>query len=223
MGGVIGDVLPLAVGVAISPLPIIAVILMLLAPRAGAASSGFLTGWVAGIVVVTIVVTVIADVAGLSTSGGGSTAGGVVKIVLGALLVLLAVKQWRGRPHDGSAPTPSKWLSAIDSVTPAKATGLGFALAAVNPKNLVMILGAGVSIGSAGLPISQIVVTIAVFTIVAAVSVAAPVVVYRLSQEKAHTWLTSLKTWLISNNATVMMTLFLVIGVVLIGKGIGTL
>ena len=34
MGGVIGDVLPLTVGVAISPMPIIAVLLMLLASRA---------------------------------------------------------------------------------------------------------------------------------------------------------------------------------------------
>jgi hypothetical protein len=41
MGTVIGDLLPLGLGVAISPVPIIAVILMLLAPRAGAASAGF--------------------------------------------------------------------------------------------------------------------------------------------------------------------------------------
>ena len=48
MGGVIGDLLPTALGVAISPVPIIAVILMLLAPRAKAASVGFLLGWVSG-------------------------------------------------------------------------------------------------------------------------------------------------------------------------------
>jgi len=47
MGGVIGDLLPTALGVAISPVPIIAVILMLLAPRArkprvsGSCSGGF--------------------------------------------------------------------------------------------------------------------------------------------------------------------------------------
>jgi hypothetical protein len=46
VGPVIGDLLPLAVGVAVSPVPIIAVILMLLAPRAGGASLGFLAGWV---------------------------------------------------------------------------------------------------------------------------------------------------------------------------------
>ncbi|GAA4234139.1 hypothetical protein GCM10022254_38320 [Actinomadura meridiana] len=49
MGEVIGDVLPLAVGVAISPIPIIAVILMLLTPWARATGLGFLGGWTAGI------------------------------------------------------------------------------------------------------------------------------------------------------------------------------
>ena len=38
MGAVVGDNLPVALGVAVSPVPIIAVILMLLAPRANAAS-----------------------------------------------------------------------------------------------------------------------------------------------------------------------------------------
>jgi len=50
---VIGDLLPLAVGVAISPIPIIAVILMLMSREASRTSVGFLIGWVAGIVVVT--------------------------------------------------------------------------------------------------------------------------------------------------------------------------
>jgi len=50
MGAVFGDILPLAVGVGVSPTPIIAVILMLLAPRAGASSMAFAVGWTVGIV-----------------------------------------------------------------------------------------------------------------------------------------------------------------------------
>ena len=45
--------MPLALGVAISPIPIIATILMLLAPQARGTSVGFLLGWVLGIVVAT--------------------------------------------------------------------------------------------------------------------------------------------------------------------------
>jgi len=133
---------------------------MLLAPRAGAASAGFLTGWVVGIVVTATVVTAIAYTVGLSASGGGSTAGGVIKIVLGALMVLLAVR------------------SGVAGRTPA-----------ANPR----------------------------------CRVAVPVVGHSLAPAKAHAWLSSLKNWLIANDASVMVTLFLVIGVVLIGKGIDAL
>lgn len=65
MGEVIGELLPLALGIAISPVPIIAVILMLLAPRAALTSAGFMIGWVTGIVVATVVVLLIA---GMRTS-----------------------------------------------------------------------------------------------------------------------------------------------------------
>ncbi|MFF0387664.1 GAP family protein [Kitasatospora sp. NPDC004615] len=43
----IGELLPLAVGVAISPIPIIAVVLMLLSRQATRTSPGFLAGWAA--------------------------------------------------------------------------------------------------------------------------------------------------------------------------------
>ena len=102
MGAVIGDLLPLAVGVAISPIPIIAVILMLLAPRAGAASMGFTLGWTIGIVAVTGVVTVLAAGADVGTgSGGGSETGDWIKLGLGVLLLLVAARQWRSRPAAG--------------------------------------------------------------------------------------------------------------------------
>jgi threonine/homoserine/homoserine lactone efflux protein len=221
MGTVLGDILPLALGVAISPMPIIAVILMLLSARATAASLGFMLGWVAGIVVAATILTVIATTAGLSNSGNGSTAGSIIKLILGALLLLLALKQWRGRPRGDVAPEPPKWLAAIDSVTPTKATGLGFALAAINPKNLLMILGAAVAIGQANLSVGQIVAEIAIFTVIAASTVAVPLIAYHLAPVRARTILDEMKTWLVANNSTVMMTLFAVIGVVLIGKGIG--
>ena len=50
-GAVLGDVLPLAVAVLISPIPIIAAILMLLSPNAGATSVGFMLGWLGGILI----------------------------------------------------------------------------------------------------------------------------------------------------------------------------
>jgi hypothetical protein len=72
MGPAIGDVLPLALGVALSPIPIIAVILMLLSPQASKNGPAFLVGWVGGLAVVSIVMVTLSGSAGLGSGGGGS-------------------------------------------------------------------------------------------------------------------------------------------------------
>ena len=108
---------------------------------------------------------------------------GVIKIVLGAVMLLLAVKQWRSRPKPGEEAALPTWMSAIDQLTPAKGLGLGFLLSAVNPKNLLMAAGAGVVIGSAQLATGELVVAVVVFTVIAAASVAVPVIGYLLASQ----------------------------------------
>ena len=224
MGGVIGDLLPLAVGVAISPIPIIATILMLLAPKAGSTSVGFLIGWVAGIVAATVVFTVIAATAGLDDdSSGPSSTASWIKIVLGVLLLLLAVMQWRSRPRPGEDATLPKWMSAIESFTFPKALGLGFLLSAVNPKNLLMCVAAGTIVGGSALATGAQTVAVAVYTLIAASTVAIPVAGYLVASERLRGPLEELRVWLQQSNAAVMSVLLLVIGVVLIGKGLGGL
>lgn len=223
MGQVIGDLLPLAVGVAISPIPIIAVILMLLAPKAGGTSAGFLLGWVVGIVVTTTVFLLLAGTLDLGSSGEPSAAASWVKIVLGALLLLLAARQWQGRPSPGAEPALPKWMTAIDGFTTGKAAGLGLALSAVNPKNLLMCVAAGSTIAGGSLSAGGDVVAVAVFTLLAASTVLVPVVGYAVGRKRMAGPLESLRGWLTTHNVAVMATLLLVIGVVLVGKGLGGL
>ena len=99
MGAVIGDILPLALGIMISPIPIIAAILMLLSPKAKGTSVGFLVGWVVGIVVALTVFILLASVIPQAAADQAQPVAGVIKIVLGLLMLLLAVKQWRSRPR----------------------------------------------------------------------------------------------------------------------------
>ncbi|WP_139415810.1 GAP family protein [Agromyces laixinhei] len=222
MGEVIGGILPLALGVAISPVPIIAAILMLLSPKAKGTSVGFMLGWVLGIVVAVVVFTLLASVIPEQDPDASNPIAGVIKLVLGAGLLFLALRQWRGRPKAGEAAALPKWMSAIDTMTTMRGAVLGFLLSAVNPKNLLMAAGAGVIIGTGGLSGGEITLSIVVFTIIAACSVAVPVIAYLLASAKMAAPLESLRGWLVQNNATVMAVLLLVIGVVLIGKGIGS-
>lgn len=222
MNAVIGETLPLALGVAISPIPIIAAILMLLSPKARVTSVGFLLGWVLGIVVAVTVFTLLASSLPDDDADASKPIQGVIQLVLGLLLLLVAVKQWRGRPRGDAKPTLPKWMQAIDKVTFPLALGLGFLLSALNPKNLIMAAGAGVDIGSAGLATSSVVAVIAIFTLIAASTVAIPVIAYLAASNKLRDPLNALRTWLEKQNAVIMAVLMLIIGVTLLGKGIGS-
>jgi threonine/homoserine/homoserine lactone efflux protein len=222
MNQVFGELLPLAVGVAISPIPIIAAILMLLAGKAGATSLGFLLGWVAGIAMATGVSAALAA-AGSGGSDEPSPAVSWMKMGLGVLLLILAVQQWRGRPKPGADAALPGWMAAMDTFTWAKAAALGFLLSAVNPKNLLMCVAAGVAIGSGGLSSGDEAVAVAVFTVLAASTVAVPVLAYAAAPDRLRGPLDELKQWLQAHNAAVMSVLLLVIGTVLVGKGIGDL
>ncbi|MFK4835795.1 GAP family protein [Microbacterium sp. ZW T2_14] len=222
MGAVIGDILTLALGVAISPIPIIAAILMLLSPKARVTGTGFLLGWVLGIVVAVTVFTLLSSVLPEGEDDASQPIKGVIQLVLGVLLLLLALRQWRGRPRAGAEPALPKWMQAIDTITFPKALGLGFLLSAVNPKNLLLAASAGVTIGAAGLDGGSIVVVIAVFTVIAASTVLIPVVGYLFAADKLRGPLDALRGWLAKENAVIMAVLLLVIGVAIIGKGIGS-
>jgi threonine/homoserine/homoserine lactone efflux protein len=114
-----------------------------------------------------------------------------------------------------------KWMSATDTLTSVKALGLGFLLSALNPKNLIMSAGAGVIIGGGALPTGEVAGVIAVFTLIAASTVGVPVVAYLVASDRMTAPLDALRGWLVRENAVVMAVLLLVIGVVMIGKGIG--
>ncbi|MDL9981307.1 GAP family protein [Microbacterium candidum] len=219
MGNAIGSILPLALGVAISPIPIIAAILMLLSPKAKVTGVGFLLGWVVGIVVAVTLFTVLSSALPAENSGSAPIKG-TIQLVLGVLLLLLAVGQWRKRPKKGEEPTMPKWMQAIDKVSFWGALGLGFLLSALNPKNLILAVGAGTAIGAAALPVSEDVLVIAIYTIIAACTVAIPVIGYLIAADKLHEPLDKLRAWLTEENSVIMAVLLLVIGISMIGKGI---
>ena len=89
----------------------------------------------------------------------------MIQLLLGAGLLFLALRQWRSRPAPGEQAALPKWMSAIDTMTAGKGFGLGFLLAAVNPKNLLMGAAAGLAIGGAGLDVGADIVAILVFTL----------------------------------------------------------
>lgn len=221
MGSVIGDILPLAVAVAISVVAIIAVILILFTPKARTNSVAFLFGWVLGLIAVGSIVLISGVFS--SDDSGESTVSGVVKLVLGLLLLALAVRNWRSRPKEGEDPEMPGWMDTIDDFGAGKSAGIAAFLSGLNPKNLALTASAAATIAAAGLTTGEQIGALAVFVAIASTTVAAPVLVYLIMGDRVQGGLNSLKGWLIANNNTVMAVLFVVFGAKLLGDGISIL
>ena len=223
MGAAIGDVLGLAAGVAVSPLPIVAMILVLATPRGRVNGIVFGLGWVLGLAVLGAVVLALAGPSDASDGGEPAAWTGWLKLLLGVLALLLAVRQWRSRPSPGSEPQMPKWMASIDRLKPGGALGLGALLSAVNPKNGGLTIAAAATIAGAGLAGGQQAVVLAVFVLIGSAGVLAPLVVYLVAGEGAARTLDSWRTWAATHNAAVMAVLFLVFGFKLVGDGIAVL
>jgi threonine/homoserine/homoserine lactone efflux protein len=223
MADAIGQVLSFGVGVALSPVPIIAVVLMLGTPRARANGPAFVAGWILGLAVVGTIVLVAAGGAGATDGGEPATWVHVVKIVLGVLLVLIALKQWRGRPRgDERAPLPT-WMRKIDSFTPGRSLAIAAALSGVNPKNLLLAVGAAAAIAQTGAGTAQQAVALAVFVLIGTLGPGLPVALYFALGDRATRMLDDLKWWMAAHNAAIMAVLCLVIGAKLVGDGLSGL
>lgn len=221
MGQAIGQLLPLAVGVALSPVPIIAVVLMLVTVRARLNGPAFVVGWLVGLAIVGAIMLLIADPAGATSGGEPATWVNVLKLVLGLLCLLVALRQWRGRPHGDDEPATPKWMGAVADFGPGKSLGAGVVLAAANPKNLLLAIAAATSIAGSGISGGQEALAYLVFALIGTVGVAAPVAIYFAMGDRAGALLERLRGWMAHNNAVIMAVLLLVIGAKLVGEAIG--
>jgi hypothetical protein len=219
----VAEVLTYAVAVAISPVPIIAVILMLFSAKAKVNGPMFLAGWVVAAGVVSAVAYSLADAGDAATDSSTADVISWGHIVIGAFFLVVAARQWSSRPAPGVDPDMPKWMAGIDSFSPVKSFALALLLAGVNPKNLLLSAGAGAALAQLGPTTSEAVVSWVVYVVLASITIAGPVVYYLLGGDKAKGALDELKAWLALHNAAVMTTLFLVFGVKLIADGLPAL
>jgi len=223
MNGVLGAILPLAIAVTISPIPIIAEILLLFTDKPVPNAGAYLVGFIVGVGGVLGILVAVAGSINLSSGSEPSKGAASVQLVLGLLLFLASVRKFRGRPKPGEEAAMPKWMNGIAKFAPGRSLAVGAGLGAFNPKNVVVGVAAAVAIASASLSTGQDIVAVVVYVVVAALGVAAPLVVMLALGSRATGILDSWKAWLAQNNSAVMAVLFLVFAVVLIGKGIAGL
>ena len=218
MADLIGGIVPYGVGVALSPLPVIATVLLLMAPAGTRGAAAFLVARIVGLAALVAVATVVIE---LIDSGFGSTfPAAIVQLLVGAVLVVVAVLKWRSRPRGDAEPELPGWMRSIESASAGKAFVMGLLLTIANLKEIGFAAGAGLAIGSADVGVGGSLVAGIVFVVLAVAGSALPTVAALILGPRIAQTLTETRTWLVRNQQMLIAIVLLIVGALLIGAGI---
>lgn len=214
----VGTVLPLALVVGLSPLPILPVVMLLMTPRARGNGRAYLAAW---LVALSLVVTVAVWLGGLADPEPATDEGiGWIQALTGAAFLLMAAVKWARRPRSGQTKQPPGWMSALDSYSPRQSARLGALLASANPKNLAMALAAGAEIALLAEGTGETAAGVAAFVAIGSVGVATPVFAHAVLGQRAAPGLERAKAWLEGNSTVLAVGLLVVLGALLLLKGL---
>ena len=220
---VLGVLLPLALGVAFSSVPITAMIVLLLSSRGRSAGLAYLLGYSIGLTAVTVGFTVGIRALPAGDATIPETWIGIGEIVLGAVCSFFAVWSFaRARRRIRAAEAPPEmpsWLRRAGQLGPVSAFAVGLALN-LRPKALVLATAAALALNSGDLtPVAWAIDTV-VYLAIGLSTVAAPVIVVLRTGERSRAALERARDWLDRNSYIVTSIVLVMVGVVLIGDGL---
>jgi cytochrome c biogenesis protein CcdA len=209
--GVWGVVIGLGIAMALQPLPVLAVVLLL------ATEGGLAKGWafVAGelLVMATIAIATIA-VHGETTRHSASRPASWVTLVAGLLLAAAgALLAWRLR--HGLEPKRPAWMAKLDRMQPWPAFLLGLFL----PTYLIAV-AVGAHIVGTHPGTAEAVAGVLVFLAVGMSTACTPVFLAQFFPERSEPARARLRAWLERHWNAVASALLLVVGAMLVAKGL---
>jgi hypothetical protein len=220
VNSVIGAILPSAFGIALTPMVVIATVLGLASHRAKANLTAFVFGWFAGIAGVVIAAALLASIIPASAPELTWITAGIVTIVLGAVLFLLAFGELRTRSGADAFP---EWAGTIADTTTVRAFLSGLYQVVLDPKNLIVAIAGGVIMGGSAMQIVPVIITIAVFVVIALSTVLIVVIANLAAAQKTAGAIDGARVWLVSHGSALVASVLFIVGVTLVGQGVSVL
>jgi hypothetical protein len=214
-GQLLVRLLALGLLTSVTPWGIVAVIVLLSARSGPRGAIAFVAGWIASIL---LVGGLIIGLYKGEHSEPGAAAGNAmlgVQLVLGVLLLALATRKWSGRSAVDPNASEPRWLTALDRMRPIVAFGLGMFWV-----NLVFVVAAALAVADAKLTRSGAVAAYLFYALLATLGVATILIVYYSNPDRARERLANMRSWLARNNTGVVASVFAVIGLVFIARGL---
>ncbi len=206
------DLLLIGLGITLEPFPVTAFILILSAEKGTRKGLAFILGWLACLVAVIAAVVLVTGGNPPRPSTAPSTAAIAVKLALGVVLILFAVRQWRrmGRPRK-----PPTWMARLDRLSLWASAGLA---AFLQPWALVAAGAATVT--QAKLSSAADYLVLLLFVLLATASFLYLELYAAFAPAAAGARLEQLRTWLDTHRDQVIIVLSLLLGFWLAGKSI---
>ncbi len=209
---------PIALGIAASPWPIIALMILLLTPKSISNSYAFLLGWFIGLMGVGLLVL---HSPGLSTdTGEPSKLMGWIRLSLGAVFLIFSILLLKDLASNKNRPDTPKWIEKVDSYGFYQALLIGFMLSGLNFKNASMVVTGAASIGSSGLSKQQELLVLFLFCLICSIGVLLPHTIFVLFRKNAERIFGKLKFWLLKNRVLILLLILVVFGGISLYKGI---
>ena len=224
MWSALGDTLPLAAGIALSPLGLIICLVLLAAESRGRRKAAiFGLGWAVSIFIIVGIAYYLIGAARISGVQRALYELEVLQLVFTVACLALAVITWVRSLGASDAPRENKLLQRLDGIGVPAAGGLGLAQGFARIKNLLLALGAGARFGEAGLRGGRAVLPVAIFALASTLGVLVPVTVAVLGGTRAPIVLSRARAWLEANISSITIVALLVIGVYFLGQGLDIL
>jgi hypothetical protein len=219
----LGTLLPFALGIAINPASIVAVILLLSSNQGHAKGLVYLAGWLLGLMALVFAM-------GLLVSGwyyGPNTIAAHfttwVILIAGIILMLMAYIQWRQRPPADAEFMPIKWLRVIPQATLFMALTAGLFFVLFNSKNLLLTAVAVLLIGEVSVRLDQTTMMVLIFVALATSGIVAPLLISATQNEQAKPILAAWEYRLGIHNVTINCVVLVMIAVQMLIIGLGRL
>lgn len=210
---------PMALGIALSPGPVLAVLVLLMTPQAKTSAPSFLSGWLLGILGVGTFVIFLPGV--VASHGGLSDTTGIVKIILGIVLLILIFPIWRKRPKQGDAMRVPRIFKGIDKFGMRKSFIVGILSSGLSIKNLALSASGAAHIDATSLvDYYETLLALLFFSLLASFTLILPIIVYFLSPKKVEQIGLKFRAWINKYYTIILMTLLLIFGILLIYIGL---
>lgn len=222
MDSYLADIAALALVAALSPFPIIAIVPVLSAARGVPRGATFVLGWAVGLAVAmgAAIVVVTASGADPTDASGPASWVSIVRVLIGVLLVGYSITSWIGRPRAGEPVTSPGWIAALETTRTRRLATVGVAISALNPKIILLAVGAATATVQANVPSDDTLLAIALFVAIGSLGALTPLLVLLLAGDRAERLLAAIRTWMERHGSTLVTLLFLLIGVKLVVDGI---